>query len=261
MMGDELTRQQAERDDFLRKLAQDPSEALRHWKRLKPGEPTKVIISMAMTYGPAFAQHFKQEADRNKRPDTSYTVTNAPGVTPESLTKQGFKFSKWLAPPDQPGGWPAMSVWVHPSGKEVWLIQGPAKATPPASLAPKQAPPIHPDIESVQFYVKEYAERRADLIREGRDLEARRSALGKQEYDRLRKEWFDELYDWQDELDDTMGEILTERTDDLMRDELEKKNAEINRLKAQAISWPTEALGPDPRPSLLWDPDAKQPPW
>ena len=154
-----------------------------------------------------------------------------------------------------------MSVWVHPSGKEVWLLEGPAKAAAPASLASNLATKVHPDIELVQFYLKEYSKRRADLIREGRYLEARRSALGKQEYDRLRQEWFDELRDWQDELDDTMGEILTERTDDLTHDELEKKNAEINRLKAQAISWPKEALGPDPRPSLLWDPEAKEPPW
>ena len=59
-MGDELTRDQVKRDDFLRDLASDPQKALRHWKRLKPGEDVVVITIMTLTYGHTFAQHFKK---------------------------------------------------------------------------------------------------------------------------------------------------------------------------------------------------------
>ena len=75
-MGDELTRDQVKRDDFLRDLASDPQKALRHWKRLKPREDIVVIYYMTLTYGHTFAQHFKKEADRDKRPDLHYSVTN-----------------------------------------------------------------------------------------------------------------------------------------------------------------------------------------
>ena len=54
-----------------------------------------------------------------------------------------------------------MSVWVHPAGKEIWLIQS-AKAAPPTPVAAKA---VHPDIEEIQTYVSQYAARKADMIR------------------------------------------------------------------------------------------------
>ena len=58
-----------------------------------------------------------------------------------------------------------MSVWVHPAGKEIWLIQS-AKAAPPTPVAAK---PVHPDIEEIQTYVSQYAARKADMIRKARE--------------------------------------------------------------------------------------------
>jgi hypothetical protein len=245
-MGDELTRDQVKRDDFLRDLASDPQKALRHWKRLKPGEDIVVIYYMTLTYGHTFAQHFKKEADRDKRPDLRYSVTNRADVTPETLTKQGFKFREWLVRPEvQERGWPSMSVWVHPAGKEIWLIQS-AKAAPPTPVAAK---PVHPDIEEMQTYVSQYAARKADMIRKAREIDARRSSLSQSQFEQARKEWWDDYKGWNDELDDIMDKVIPAmKDDDLTPDERKQKKTEIDKLKAmrKPESWPTDVLYWDP---------------
>ena len=242
-MGDELTRDQVKRDDFLRDLASDPQKALRYWKRLKPGEDIVVIYYMTLTYGHTFAQHFKKEADRDKRPDLHYSVTNRADVTPETLTKQGFKFREWLSRPS--AGWPSMSVWVHPAGKEIWLIQS-AKAVPPTPAAAK---PVHPDIEEIQTYVKQYAAWKAELIRKALDDYARRSSLSQSQFEQARKEWWDDYKDWNDQLDDIMDKVIPAmKDDDLTPDERKQKKTEIDKLKAmrKPESWPTDVLYWDP---------------
>jgi hypothetical protein len=242
-MGDELTRDQVKRDDFLRDLASDPQKALRHWKRLKPGEDFVVINYMILTYGHTFAQHFKKEADRDKRPDLHYSVTNRADVTPETLTKQGFKFREWLSRPS--AGWPSMSVWVHPAGKEIWLIQS-AKAAPPT---PVNAKPVHPDIEEIQTYVSQYAARKADMIRKAREIYARRSSLSQSQFEQARQEWWDDYKGWNEELDDIMDKVIPAmKDDDLTPDERKQKKTEIDKLKGmrEPKSWPTDVLYWDP---------------
>jgi hypothetical protein len=240
-MGNGLTRDQVKRDDFLRDLASDPQKALRYWKRLKPGEDVVVITFMTLTCGHTFAQHFKKEADRDKRPDLHYSVMNSADVTPETLTKQGFKFREWLSKPS--AGWPSMSVWVHPAGKEIWLIQS-AKAAPPTPVAAKA---VHPDIEEIQTYVSQYAARKADMIRKAREIYARRSSLSQLQFERARQEWWDDC--WNEELDDIRDKVIPAmKHDDLTPDERKQKKTEIDKLKAmrEPKSWPTDVLYWDP---------------
>jgi hypothetical protein len=242
MMGDGVKRPQAS-EDFLRKLALDPNQAIRHWKRLKPGEQLSLITYMTTAYGSAFAKEFKKEAEKYKGPALGYTVTNSPFVTPESLTKQGFKFSRWITPPNVGGGWPTASIWVHPTGKEVWLIQ-PAKGAP-ARVPANPRPLAHPDIDELQFYLKEYSARKEDMIRKGREIEARRPSLSKPQYKQLRKEWWDDYEAWDGELDDIFNEIIPDMADDLTPDERRQKNELIDKLKAlQAGPWPADVFDP-----------------
>ena len=237
-MSDKLTPAQIKRDEFLRNLAIDPGEALRHWKRLKPGEPLVVITYMAMYYGLEFATHFKTEANKRKRPDLVIEVTNLPSVTPASLAKRGYKLQRVLR------GLTDMQIWVHPTGREVWLIP-PAKATPPAPVSPPP-PPLHPDVEEVKTYAGEYTKRKNEMIRNARNIEARRGSLTKAQYDELRKQWWKEYEAWDEELDDIMDEVIPEMDDTLTDSEEQQKKKAIEALKAIRQSWPRDVMDPNP---------------
>ena len=97
-----------------------------------------------------------------------------------------------------------MSVWVHPAGKEIWLIQS-AKAAPPTPVAAKA---VHPDIEEIQTYVSQYAARKADMIRKAREIYARRSSLSQSQFERARQEWWDDYNGWNEELDDIRDKVI-----------------------------------------------------
>ena len=133
------------------------------------------------------------------------------------------------------GGWPAVSIWVHPTGKEIWISQA-AKAAPPAPVAAKP-PPVHPDIEELQIYVSQYSARKADMIRKALEIEKRRSSLSKEQYFQLRKEWWRDQQSWDQQLDDIMEKIIPNMTDDLTSDEKEKKQTEIDRLDKIQVDW------------------------
>jgi hypothetical protein len=168
---------------------------------------------------------------------------NSADVTPETLTKQGFKFREWLSKPS--AGWPSMSVWVHPAGKEIWLIQS-AKAAPPTPVAAKA---VHPDIEEIQTYVSQYAARKADMIRKAREIYARRSSLSQSQFERARQEWWDDCNGWNEELDDIRDKVIPAmKHNDLTPDERKQKKTEIDKLKAmrEPKSWPTDVLYWDP---------------
>ena len=138
-----------------------------------------------------------------------------------------------------------MSVWVHPAGKEIWLIQS-AKAAPPTPVAAK---PVHPDIEEIQTYASQYAARKADMIRKSRESYAKRSSLSQSQFEQARQEWWDDYKGWNDELDDIMDKLIPAmKDDDLTPDERKQKKTEIDKLKAmrKPESWPTDVLYWDP---------------
>ena len=140
-----------------------------------------------------------------------------------------------------------MSVWVHPAGKEIWLIQS-AKAAPPTPVG-GDAKPVDPDIEEIQTYVSQYTARKADMIRKAREIYARRSSLSQSQFERARQEWWDDYKGWNEELDDIMDKVIPAmKDDDLTPDERKQKKTEIDKLKAmrKPESWPTDVLYWDP---------------
>jgi hypothetical protein len=245
-MGDALTKEQVKRNDFLRMLALNPGEALRHWKKLRAGEPMIVITYMTLAYGVDFARHFKEQADKRQRPDLLITVTNLPSITPDSLTKRGFKFQQRVGNSD-------LEIWVNPTGQEVWRIPA-SKATPPVAVAPAQPlppakkPPVHPDIEELRMYVRQYSKRKTDIIEEGRKIEKRRSGLTKQQYGKLRDEWWEIQQGWEEEIDDIFDEVIPEMTDKLTADEENEKKALIKQLAELRSIWPRDVFEPPPFP-------------
>jgi hypothetical protein len=129
------TRGQVARDVYLRSLAERPLFALEDWQKLPQGERTIVVTYMTMLYSAEFAHHFLETTRRKPRPETLIEVTNLSSVTPATLTKRGFQL----------GGRPGnvnLQIWVHPSGREVWLLSSKGRSTQPAtaSAQPKNEP-------------------------------------------------------------------------------------------------------------------------
>lgn len=132
-------------DSDLSRMARFPGEGLRQWVRLTELQRAVVVDRMKHFYGHKFATDFQANAARRPRPDRDVQVTNDGDITPEQLKSAGFKFA------GDPGGVPR---WVHPSGKEVWLLSPPSGAPPPSPQAPQAVPqvkpPQHPDVEDAQ---------------------------------------------------------------------------------------------------------------
>jgi hypothetical protein len=61
-------------------------------------------------YGPDFTKEFKEYASGKKKPDISSILSNTD--TPQSLAKKGYR---------QYGSQGGLIIWVHPSGREVWV--------------------------------------------------------------------------------------------------------------------------------------------
>jgi hypothetical protein len=228
-MANNLTPEQIKRDDFLRRLAIEPGEGLRQWKRLNQGERLVVVTYMKFFYDLEFALHFMKEADRRQRPDLVITVTNLPDVTPASLSTRGFKFQRTIG---------RTQVWVHPTGNEVWLLPSP-KAAPPAPVVPQPVRP-HPDIEEVQLYVTEYSQRKDEMITKYRKLKAQKSRLSQQEFERLLAEWTDEYSQWADDLKETLDITIPSMNGQLTPQEQADKQKDIDRLKALHDDWPAD---------------------
>jgi hypothetical protein len=134
-----------DRVKFLNYLAWNPAEALRNWGRLSQDDQAYVEAMMQLHYGADFVQMFDAKASTNPRPDASIVITNDPSITPQSLQSAGYSHQRDV------GG---TSVWVHPSGQEVWLLPPPNAAPAPSVPPPEQIPlpcvPTHPDVEDAQ---------------------------------------------------------------------------------------------------------------
>jgi hypothetical protein len=238
-MGKEPTTLEIKRDEFFKGLGRDPAEALRHWKRLKSNEQLLVFTYIAMSYGMDFAKHFKAHADKRERPDLYYTVTNLPYVDHQYLTKRGYKFRGVIGNTD-------MEVWVHPSGHEYWRIP-PAKAAPPQPPPPTPSQtPVPPEIDELRGYIKAFTERKNDLLDEAKRIEDRRPTLTGQQYKDLRKKWWQDYNDADEELDDLITEILSDLRTSLTPAERTVFDADVVKLKNLWSSWPGAAMSPPP---------------
>jgi hypothetical protein len=126
------TRRQVARDEHLRDLARRPGLALHEWRRLSEGERMAVVTYMTIYYSAEFASHFLETTRKRPRPEELIHITNLPDRTPEALTRQGYRFAGRM-------GNSELQIWVHPSGREVWLLP---PSSPPAQQAPAEATPV-----------------------------------------------------------------------------------------------------------------------
>jgi hypothetical protein len=112
---------QEEKEQDLHNLAGRPSDALARWNKLKPADRDTVLWEMISRYGPDFAADFLNYAKGKKKPHLAIEITNDPSLTPEVLTRRGYRLA------GSPGG---INIWVSPSGHE--FHQLPSKSKPKA---------------------------------------------------------------------------------------------------------------------------------
>jgi hypothetical protein len=238
-----------EHDNELRRLARDPAEAMRRWAKLAETDRITVITYMAGYYDIKFARIFLHETKLRKRPDLSILITNDRSVTSDSLKAGGYrKFS-------DAGG---VLVWVHPTGKKVWLLSPPKTLPPPPPASDPQSqntarrvedPNVEEARETVEFYEKwkrELNERAAQI----------RRMKGTPEYARALIEWRwqrmamasalahvrnDELPDWQQGLNArdraTLDGLMNQVWQDMWNDYDEEFENESNRVDPKGDIW------------------------
>jgi hypothetical protein len=231
------------RANYLRNLALRPSAALDAWRQLNASEQFLVITQMTMFYDMTFARAFQLLAAKSVRPNVEITVTNAPrpNHTPQALKAGGFAL--------QPGG-AAIQYWVHPSGRQVWLIP-PPRAVPPANLFPETLnPAIDPAdiLAQAKGLVQRYRmlEQKAGEIK-GRRLSRNQSA---KEYYDSRKFWWQDYSAWKKQAESLEDELSQGGLQQLplgTRAQLQQRTDEARRLaqtRPEILLEPLEAIAP-----------------
>jgi hypothetical protein len=145
-----------DRAAFLDRLAWNPAEAMRNWGRLTQDEQAYVEGQMGLHYGTDFVRMFDNRVSTDPRPDATILITNDPTITPQWLQSAGYSYK---------GDTGGASVWVHPTGKEVWVMSPPNAAPAPSAdapeIIPQAQPPTHPDVEDAQNWANNLESRLA----------------------------------------------------------------------------------------------------
>src|SRR5262249_37566874 len=105
-----------DRDNLLRELAINPGRAMQRWKRLSATDRSAVLSNMRLFIARVLSNDSRTKSTGERRPDLTIEITNDSSITPEKLSSAGYQFN------GDPGG---VSKWVHPSGKEIWLLPPP----------------------------------------------------------------------------------------------------------------------------------------
>jgi Domain of unknown function (DUF4157) len=117
---------QEHREMQLRQMAIYPGRVLQQWQKLKQNERDTVLWEIIRRYDPDFATDFLNYARGKKKPNFTIQVSNSPEFTPQTLMTRGYHYA------GNPGG---ISIWVHPSGREIHLLTLPQK--PESDLPPQ----------------------------------------------------------------------------------------------------------------------------
>ena len=187
-MGDPSSRDIA-RADYLRGLAMRPAEAFAAWRHLNPPEQFLVISQMGMFYDIGFVRTFQAMAAKHVRPSVEITITNAPRIehSPPALRAAGFCL--------QPGS-SGTQYWVHPSGRQVWLI-APPKSLPPPSLFPQA---LIPEIagEDLLGQADQLVQRHRMLEQKAGEIKRRRVSRNQstKDYYESRSYWWQDHATW-----------------------------------------------------------------
>lgn len=221
-MADANAREMA-RANYLRNLARSPGNALGTWRQLNAPEQFLVIAHMAVFFGQPFAKSFQELAFNGRRPNVEITVTNVarPNLGNRELMAQGFVLQSESG---------VMKKWLHPSGREVWLISPPAGASAGTPDVPKAE-----EEEDVLALARQMQERYHGLEQKAGELKRHRVSRNwsDEEYARSRKLWWSDYVAWKTladnfEKDRNQNAIQRLKTDE--RAELYRLIDEIHRM-------------------------------
>lgn len=219
----------------LQRLARDPGDALRHWARLDLKDSLYVLSYMKQYYDQDFVNSFLERAKAGKRPDAVLEITNDPRVTPERLRAAGYRPA---------GSFGTMTKWMHPSGKELWLLPPPkAGGAPdsPSSSAPRPQvpPPLHPDVQDAQSAADSLEAERDALWEAAVRLQSQKTADGSYPAGPF-NDYFRRLKKFQDDLRTVLDEeAALWQADALTAPERELVNKQVGRMK-QLEKFPPE---------------------
>jgi hypothetical protein len=105
--------------------------------------------------------------------DAIIIVTNLPEHSPDRLRRTGHKLR---------GTSGSMHMWVHPTGKEVWILPSPNPAA-------KTSPTVDPLVDQATIYVGESTSARDRITALGESL---RRSVGRPEYGASYAKFFSE---------------------------------------------------------------------
>ncbi|MDP2369530.1 hypothetical protein [Rhodoferax sp.] len=231
------------RADYLRGLAMRPNEAFTAWRQLNPSEQFLVITQMGMFYDLAFVRTFQAMAGKHVRPSVEITITNAPRIqhTPQALRAAGFGL--------QPGS-STTQYWVHPSGRQVWLI-APPKSLPPPSLFPSTLNPEIAD-EDRLGQADQLVQRYRLLEQKAVEIKRRRVTRSQspKEYYESRAYWWQDHATWRrdvDSLEDELDPATLSRLASTERAQIQQRMQALKNLTGvapQTMLEPLEAIKP-----------------
>ena len=109
---------------WLGKLAQFPGEAHQAWKKLSSADRSAVLEKMERRYGKAFAQQFRETAEKGKSDVVTKTFSTSPSSNFQTMTAKQLEALGYRKAGDEVTGTGGLDidVWVHPSGKTARLI-------------------------------------------------------------------------------------------------------------------------------------------
>jgi hypothetical protein len=135
--GEEPSKKQVQRDDYLRRLSVWPDEAHSAWRSLNQSEQALVITYMTMRYGVDFTSEFLRYTKLKKKPESVANYTNVLTETHQQLYARGYRFV---------GTSFGTEHWVHPSGNSIHRI------LPAKGIGTQPSEPVKPKDDNTYDY-------------------------------------------------------------------------------------------------------------
>jgi len=111
-------------EQWLGELAQFPGKAHQAWKKLSSADRSALLAKMEKRYGKAFAQQFREAAEKGKSDAVLKTFSTSPSSKFQNITAKQLEALGYRKAGDEVTGTGGLEieVWVHPSGKTARLI-------------------------------------------------------------------------------------------------------------------------------------------
>jgi len=113
-----------QREQWLGELARFPGEAHQAWKKLSSADRSAVLAKMEKRYGKAFAQQFREAAEKGKSQVDLSTYSTSPASKFPTMTAKQLEALGYRKAGDEVTGTSGLDieVWVNPSGRTARLI-------------------------------------------------------------------------------------------------------------------------------------------